>query len=184
MVTLDAHFVALEMKTGKVIYDVEMAPAKDGFAGTGAPLIVKDKVIVGIAGGEFANRGFLDAYDPATGERLWRFYTIPAPGEKGSETWQGDIWQRGGGPTWLTGTYDPALNLLYWGTGNPNPDWDGLQPPRRQPLYRFAPRARSGHRHVEMAFPVHAARHARLGRERSAGARRPHDSADSFARSS
>src|SRR4029453_14607669 len=114
MVTLDAHFVALEMKTGKVIYDVEMAPAKDGFAGTGAPLIVKDKVIVGIAGGEFANRGFIDAYDPATGERLWRFYTIPAPDEKGSETWQGDIWQRGGGPTWLTGTYDPALNLLYW----------------------------------------------------------------------
>src|SRR6185295_15479472 len=97
MVTLDAHFVALEMKTGKVIYDVEMAPAKDGF--------------------------------PATGERLWRFYTIPAPGEKGSETWQGEIWQRGGGPTWLTGTYDPALNLLYWGTGNPNPDWDGLSRP-------------------------------------------------------
>jgi alcohol dehydrogenase (cytochrome c) len=129
MVTLDAHFVALEMKTGKVVYDVEMAPAKDGFAGTGAPLIVKDKVIVGIAGGEFANRGFLDAYNPATGERLWRFYTIPAPGEKGSETWQGDIWQRGGGPTWLTGTYDPALNLLYWGTGNPNPDWDGLSRP-------------------------------------------------------
>ena len=97
MVTLDAHFVALEMKTGKVIYDIEMATVKDGFAGTGAPLIVNDKVIVGIAGGEFANRGFIDAYDPMTGQRLWRFYTIPAPGEPGSETWQGDIWQRGGG---------------------------------------------------------------------------------------
>ena len=96
---------------------------------TGAPLIVKDKVIVGVAGGEFANRGFIDAYDPATGERLWRFYTIPAPGEPGSDTWQGEIWQRGGGPTWLTGTYDPALNLLYWGTGNPNPDWDGESRP-------------------------------------------------------
>jgi alcohol dehydrogenase (cytochrome c) len=125
MVTLDAHFVALEMKTGKVVYDIEMAMVPDGFAGTGAPLVVKDKVIVGIAGGEFANRGFIDAYDPATGNRIWRFYTIPAPGEPGSDSWKGDIWQRGGGPTWLTGTYDPAANLLYWGTGNPNPDWDG-----------------------------------------------------------
>jgi alcohol dehydrogenase (cytochrome c) len=125
MVTLDAHLVALDMKTGRVLFDIEMATVPDGFAGTGAPLIVKDKVIVGIAGGEFANRGFLDAYDPMTGDRLWRFYTIPASGEKGSDSWQGDIWQRGGGPTWLTGTYDPDANLLYWGTGNPNPDWDG-----------------------------------------------------------
>jgi alcohol dehydrogenase (cytochrome c) len=129
MATLDAHFVALERKTGKVIYDIEMAAVKDGFAGTGAPLIVNDKVIVGIAGGEFANRGFIDAYDPMTGNRLWRFYTIPAPGEPGSHTWTGDIWQRGGAPTWLSGTYDPALNLLYWGTGNPNPDWDGESRP-------------------------------------------------------
>jgi len=129
MVTLDAHVVALEMKTGKVIYDIEMATVKDGFAATGAPLIVKNKVIVGVAGGEFANRGFIDAYDPSTGERLWRFYSIPAPGEPGSDTWKGDIWARGGGPTWLSGTYDPALNLLYWGTGNPNPDWDGESRP-------------------------------------------------------
>jgi len=125
MGTLDAHFIALEMKTGKVIYDIEMAPAKDGFAATGAPLVVNGKVIAGIAGGEFANRGFLDAYNPATGERLWRFYTIPATGEPGSDSWKGEVWQRGGGPTWLTGTYDPQLNLLYWGVGNPNPDWDG-----------------------------------------------------------
>ena len=125
MVTLDAHFVALAAKTGKVIYDIEMAKVEDGFAGTGAPLIVKDKVLVGIAGGEFANRGFIDAYDPATGARLWRVYTIPGSGEPGSNTWSSDIWQRGGGPTWLSGTYDPALNLVYWGTGNPNPDWDG-----------------------------------------------------------
>jgi alcohol dehydrogenase (cytochrome c) len=129
MATLDAHFVALEMKTGKVIYDIEMAPAKDGFAATGAPLVVKDKVIAGIAGGEFANRGFLDAYDPVTGERAWRFYTIPAPGEPASDSWKGEIWQRGGGPTWLTGSYDPELNLLYWGVGNPNPDWDGESRP-------------------------------------------------------
>jgi alcohol dehydrogenase (cytochrome c) len=129
MGTLDAHFVALEMKTGKVIYDIEMAAAKDGFAATGAPLVVNGKVIAGVAGGEFANRGFLDAYNPATGERVWRFYTIPAPGEPGSDSWKGEIWQRGGGPTWLTGTYDPALNLLYWGVGNPNPDWDGASRP-------------------------------------------------------
>jgi len=129
MVTLDAHLVALEAKTGKVVFDVEMATVKDGFAATGAPLVVKGKVIVGVAGGEFANRGFIDAYDPQSGQRLWRFYTIPAPGEAGSDTWQGDIWQRGGAPTWLTGTYDPALNLLYWGTGNPNPDWDGESRP-------------------------------------------------------
>ena len=184
MVTLDAHFVALEMKTGKVIYDIEMAAAKDGFAATGAPLVVNDKVIVGVAGGEFANRGFIDAYNPATGERLWRFYTIPAPGEPGSESWQGEIWQRGGGPTWLTGTYDPQLNLLYWGIGNPNPDWDGDEPSGRQPLHRLARRARSGHRKAEVALPVHAARHARLGRERDSGARRPHDRRPRRARSS
>jgi alcohol dehydrogenase (cytochrome c) len=129
MATLDAHVVALEMKSGKVIFDIEMAAVKDGFAATGAPLVVKDKVIVGVAGGEFANRGFIDAYDPKTGQRLWRFYTIPARGEPGSETWTGDSWARGGGPTWLTGTYDPALNLLYWGTGNPSPDWDGESRP-------------------------------------------------------
>jgi alcohol dehydrogenase (cytochrome c) len=129
MVTLDAHFVALESKTGKVIYDIEMATVADGFAGTGAPLVVNDKVIVGVAGGEFANRGFIDAYEPMTGRRIWRFHTIPEPGEKGSESWQGDAWQRGGGPTWLTGTYDPAANLLYWGTGNPNPDWNGESRP-------------------------------------------------------
>ena len=104
MVTLDAHFLALEMKTGKVIYDIEMAKIADGYDGTGAPLIIKDKVIVGIAGGEYANRGFIDAYDPMTGARVWRTYTIPGPGEPGSETWSGDAWQRGGGPTWLSGT--------------------------------------------------------------------------------
>ena len=125
MSTLDAHLVALDMKSGKVIWDVEVADFKLGYASTPAPLVVKDKLIVGIAGGEYANRGFLDAYDPATGKRVWRFWTIPGPGEKGSETWPEDVLERGGAPTWLTGTYDPELNTLYWGTGNPNPDWDG-----------------------------------------------------------
>jgi alcohol dehydrogenase (cytochrome c) len=125
MTTLDAHLVALDRKTGKVLWDIEMADYKLGHAATVAPLIVKDKVIAGIAGGEFAIRGFLDAYDPADGKRVWRFWTVPAPGEPGSETWPAEVWERGGGPTWLTGTYDPQLNLIYWGTGNPNPDFYG-----------------------------------------------------------
>ena len=102
---------------------------KLGHAATQAPLVVKDKLIVGIAGGEFAIRGFLDAYNPDTGERVWRFWTIPAPGEPGGDTWSAESWERGGGPTWLTGTYDPALNLVYWGTGNPNPDFYGENRP-------------------------------------------------------
>jgi alcohol dehydrogenase (cytochrome c) len=127
MTTLDAHLVALDMKTGKPVWDIELADYKQGYASTVAPLVVKDKLIVGIAGGEFAIRGFLDAYDPADGKRIWRFYTVPGPGEPGFETWPKEIntWERGGGPTWLTGTYDPELNLIYWGTGNPNPDFYG-----------------------------------------------------------
>jgi alcohol dehydrogenase (cytochrome c) len=125
MTTLDAHLVALDRETGKVVWDVELADHAAGYASTGAPLIVKDKVIVGVAGGEYAIRGFLDAYDPKDGARVWRFWTVPAPGEPGAESWPAEVWERGGGPTWLTGTYDPELNLLYWGTGNPNPDFYG-----------------------------------------------------------
>jgi alcohol dehydrogenase (cytochrome c) len=125
MTTLDAHLIALEPKTGRVIWDTQMADYKLGYASTPAPLVVKGKLIVGIAGGEYANRGFLDAYDPETGKQVWRFWTIPAPGEKGSETWPVDVLERGGAPTWMSGTFDPELNTLYWGTGNPNPDWDG-----------------------------------------------------------
>jgi alcohol dehydrogenase (cytochrome c) len=123
--TLDAHLIALDSKTGKVVWDVEMADYKQGYAGTAAPVIVKDKVIIGIAGGEFAIRGFLDAYDVATGTRAWRFYTVPGPDEPGGDTWPGASWERGGAPTWLSGTYDPDSNTLYWGTGNPNPDFFG-----------------------------------------------------------
>jgi alcohol dehydrogenase (cytochrome c) len=125
MATLDAHLVALDMKTGKPVWDVPIADYHQGYASTVAPLVVKDKVIVGIAGGEYAIRGFMDAYDPQTGNRLWRFYTVPAKAEKGSETWPADAAERGGGPTWVTGTYDPESNLLFWGTGNPNPDFYG-----------------------------------------------------------
>lgn len=127
MVTLDAHLLAFERATGRILWDVTLADYKIGYAATLAPLVIDGKVIVGISGGEYPTRGFLDAYDPATGKRIWRFSTIPGPGERGSETWptSADVLARGGGGTWMTGTYDPELNLLYWGTGNPNPDYYG-----------------------------------------------------------
>jgi alcohol dehydrogenase (cytochrome c) len=125
MGTVDSHLIALDARTGRLIWDVEVADRRTGYSVTVAPLIVKDKVIVGIAGGEYGIRGFLDAYEPKTGKRVWRFYTIPGPGEPGNETWAGDSWQRGGAPTWVTGSFDPKLNLIYWGTGNPSPDWNG-----------------------------------------------------------
>ncbi len=123
--TVDAHLVALHAKTGAVLWDVEVADNRTGHAITSAPLAVKDMVITGIAGGEYGIRGFLDAYDAATGKRRWRFWTVPSPGEKGSETWPGDAWQHGGAPTWVTGSYDAEQNLIIWGVGNPSPDWNG-----------------------------------------------------------
>jgi alcohol dehydrogenase (cytochrome c) len=126
MATLDAHLVALDRDTGSVLWDVELDDFTLGHAATAAPLALRDKIIVGNAGGDYPTRGFLDAYDPVTGTRLWRFYTIPAPGEPGSETWSSpEVLPRGGGATWMTGSYDPELNLIYWGTGNPNPDYYG-----------------------------------------------------------
>ena len=86
---------------------------------------MKDKIVTGIAGGEYGIRGFLDAYDPKTGKRLWRFWTVPGSGEKGNDSWTGDSWKRGGAPTWVTGSYDASTNLVYWGAGNPSPDWNG-----------------------------------------------------------
>lgn len=123
--TLDARLVSLDAKTGNVIWDVKVADETAGYSKTAAPLVVKDKVIDGIAGGEFGIRGFIDAYDAKTGRRVWRFHTIPAPGEPGNETWKGDSWKTGGAPTWMTGSYDPELDLLYWGVGNPGPSWNG-----------------------------------------------------------
>ena len=127
MMTLDAHLLAFDRATGRVLWDTVLADYKIGYAATLAPLVIDGKVIVGISGGEYPTKGFLDAYDPATGKRIWRFSTIPNPGERGSETWpaSADVLARGGGGTWMTGTYDPELNTLYWGTGNPNPDYYG-----------------------------------------------------------
>jgi len=123
--TMDSHLIALDMKTGRVRWDVEVADYKTGHSITLAPLAIKDKVIIGIAGAEYGIRGFLDAYDAKTGKRAWRFWTVPGPGEPGSETWSGDSWKHGGAPTWITGAYDPEANLLYWGTGNPGPVYRG-----------------------------------------------------------
>ena len=123
MSTLDAHLVAIDARSGNLLWDAEVADYRGGYSKTAAPLIVKDRVVTGIAGGEFGIRGFLDAYDAESGERAWRTYTIPGPDHPDNRTWLGDSWRTGGSPTWITGSYDPELNLVYWGTGNPGPDY-------------------------------------------------------------
>ena len=122
-VTIDNHLVALDMKTGEQLWNQKMADYKDGFYSTGAPIVANGVLISGVSGGESTTRGFLDGWDPDTGKKLWRRYTIPAPGEPGSETWpkNSDAWKEGGGPTWRSGSYDPQLDLVYWGTGNAEP---------------------------------------------------------------
>jgi len=120
--TLDAHLVALDAKTGKQVWETRIADYADGYFVSQAPLVVKGKIIVGIAGpGEMGPRGFVEAFDARTGKSQWRWYSIPAAGEPGSETWGADTWKIGGAAVWHTGTYDPATNLLYFGTGNPAP---------------------------------------------------------------
>jgi alcohol dehydrogenase (cytochrome c) len=122
--TLDAALLALDARTGQLLWETQVADTMLGYSITSAPLIVKDKVIAGITGGEFGARGFLDAYDAATGKRLWRWYSVPAPGEFGNDTWAGDSWKNGAGPMWLTGSYDPDLNTLFWTVGNPGAQID------------------------------------------------------------
>jgi alcohol dehydrogenase (cytochrome c) len=119
--TLDAHVVALDAKTGKQLWRSKAADYQDGHAQTAAPLVVNGVVMTGIAGGEYGTRGFIDGWDANDGKKLWRLHTTAAPGEKGGDTWPGDTAQKGGAPTWLTGAYDPELDLVYWGTGNAGP---------------------------------------------------------------
>ncbi len=129
--SLDARLIAINAKTGKEVWNTEVADFKQQYSITHAPLVIKDKVIVGVAGGEHGIRGFIAAYDANTGKQVWKFNTVPGPGEKGFETWLGkdgkpnDSYLHGGAPIWVTGSYDPTTNLTYWGTGNPGPDWDG-----------------------------------------------------------
>jgi alcohol dehydrogenase (cytochrome c) len=122
-ITIDNHIVALDMKTGKQVWNERFADWREGYSATGAPIVANGVVISGMAGGEYTTRGFLDGWDPETGKKLWRRYTIPAPGEPGSETWppNSDAWKYGGGATWRSGSYDPELDLVYWGTGNAEP---------------------------------------------------------------
>lgn len=129
MGTLDAHLVAIDAKNGRPLWNVTVGDPKLGYSITMAPLVVKDKVLVGVGGGEYGIRGFIAAFDAKTGKEAWRFYTIPGPGEPGHETWKGDAWKTGGGSIWVTPSYDPELNLTYWGVGNPGPDWNSDQRP-------------------------------------------------------
>ena len=140
MATLDAHVVALDAATGAELWNVEVADKEVAYAFTLAPLAVKDKVLVGSTGGDQGIRGFIAALDAATGAEAWRFHTIPGPGEPGHETWEPcppnpetycdpEAWKHGGGAAWITGSYDPELNLIYWGTGNPGPDFNRAQRP-------------------------------------------------------
>ncbi len=126
MGTLDNHLLALNAKTGREVWNVNIEDVSQcGCNITGAPLVVKDKVVVGVTGGDSAHRGYINAFDARTGKQVWRFWTIPGPGEPGHETWKGESWKYGGGSSWLTGSYDAELNLIFWGIGNPAADFYG-----------------------------------------------------------
>ena len=132
MGTIDAHLVAIDAFTGRILWDTAVANPADPaceaiicYSITHAPLIIRDKVLVGVGGGDGPTRCFIAAFDAQTGKELWRFHTVPGPGEPGNETWAGDSWKTGGAGVWNIGTYDADLNLTYWGTGNPYPVRDG-----------------------------------------------------------
>ena len=129
MNTDNAHLLCLDARSGNLLWDVAYADWNKNYGATSAPLVVKGRVIVGTSGGDDGVRGFVAAYDAITGKMLWRFWTIPAPGEPGSESWPGDSYLHAGGTTWMPGTYDPDLNLLYWGTSNASPDFNGESRP-------------------------------------------------------
>jgi len=125
MLTDNAHLLCLDARSGHLLWDVAYTDGNKNYGATSAPLVVKDKVLVGTSGGDDGVRGFVAAYDAQTGKFAWQFWTIPGPGEFGSESWPGEMYKHGGGTTWMPGTYDPELNTVYWGTSNPSPDFDG-----------------------------------------------------------
>ncbi|HVO57011.1 MAG TPA: PQQ-dependent dehydrogenase, methanol/ethanol family [Dongiaceae bacterium] len=127
--TDNAHLLCLDARSGNLLWDVPYTDGNPNYGATSAPLVVKDKVLVGSSGGDDGVRGFVSAFDAESGKLAWRFWTIPAPGEPGSESWPGEMYLRGGGTTWMPGTFDPELNTLYWGTSNPAPDFDGRPRP-------------------------------------------------------
>ncbi len=173
MGTLDAQLIAIDAKSGRKIWQTEVASTKAGYSITLAPLVVKDKVMVGVGGGEYGIRGFVAAYDANTGKEAWRFYTIPAPGEPGSETWERcpanatsfcdpEAWKHGGGSIWLTGSYDPAAEPHLLGRRQRRPRLQRRAAPGRQPLHRFGGCPRRRYRQAAVALSVHAARRLRL----------------------
>src|SRR5690606_20518426 len=125
MGTIDGHLLALDARNGQLLWDTIVAPSSERFSITMSPIVVGDKVMIGPAGGDMGIRAYVDAYDARTGERVWRFFTIPGPGEPGNDTWLGESWRTGGAAVWNHGAYDPETNLVFFGTGNPAPDWDG-----------------------------------------------------------
>ena len=184
MGTLDAQLIAIDAKTGRALWKTEVASTKSGYSITHAPLVVKDKVIVGVGGGEYGIRGFIAAYDADDRKEAWRFYTIPGarrarltrPGSAARRSpttfCDPEAWKHGGGSIWMTGSYDPQLNLTYWGVGNVGPDYNGAQRPGDN-LYTasiVALDADTGK--LQMALPVHAARRLRLRRGADPGADR------------
>ena len=160
MLTDNAHIIALNRFNGELLWETEMADWHQNYNGTSAPLVVGNMVVSGIAGGDEGVRGFLAAYDQTTGKEIWRFWTVPKPGEPASETWKGKYVEHRSGATWMTGTYDPQIghDLLAG-----RKSWPRLRRGRtqgRQPLHRFHPGARSQDRQDQMVFPVHAARYS------------------------
>ena len=162
MGTLDAHLVAVDATNGHPLWDVEIADVNLAYSITMAPLIVKDKVIVGVGGGEYGIRGFIAAYDAQSGEQAWRFHTIPGPGEPGHDTWSGNAWEHGGGSVWVTGSYDPALNLTYWGGWQPCPRLECRPASWRQSLHRICRGTQRRYRRPGMALSIHSERWLRL----------------------
>src|SRR5262245_21888423 len=130
----DVKMIAIDAKTGRELWKTVAGDPKEGQSFTTAPLVIKDKVIAGTAGGEFGVRGWIAAWDVNTGKEVWRFYTTPGPGEFGNETWSGDSWKSGGGPSWVTGSYGPETNLPLWWTGNSGAGWEGQDRRRSKPL--------------------------------------------------
>ena len=158
MGTIDAQLIAIDAVSGRPVWQTSVADPGAGYALTLAPLIVKDKVIVGVAGGEFGIRGFISAYDVETGEEAWKFYTIPGPGEPGHETWQGDDWRYGGASVWITGSYESGRRSHLLGHRQSGSRLEPGAAAGRQPVLRLGRRARSRHRRDRVALPVHAQR--------------------------
>ena len=172
MVTDHAHIIALNRFTGELLWDTELDDWRKNYAASSAPLPAGNLVISGVSGGEHGANGFVAAHDQETGKEVWRFWTVPKPGEPGSETWQGKDIEHGGAPTWFTGSYDPALDTGLLADRQSGQGIQRRRSPGRQPLRELHPRARAQDRQAEVVLPVHAARSLGLGRDADLGARR------------